>query len=247
MQVLKAVSLCGLALALSFNAAAQTPTAPPPAAAPAPAAPPAPPAPPVGPIHAVSYIEASPESAAKAAGALRAYRAATAKEAGAVRVEIYQETTRPNRFVVDEDWREIAAYEAHAKISKLAETLQAGHLAPPDIRVHATWWTPPAPKGNAAAAYYGFTHIDVSPPRLAELEAMLKPFVEKSHLQAGAMRFDILQGAAPKRNHLTLAEAWSSEAAFRAHQNSAAAVEFRDRLGPILGALYDQRLYKLLK
>ena len=64
-----------------------------------------------------------------------------------------------------------------------------------------------------------------------------------SRRESGALRFDLLQST-ERANHETLAEAWESEAARRAHEVSAAARAFRRGLGPLLGALYDDRLYR---
>lgn len=231
---LSIAALCLATLAMTATvapAAAQTP-----ATAPAPE----------GQIHIIAYVETNPTWERKAIGVLRDYATASAKEPGAVRLDVFEETTRPNRFVIDEVWHDFDAYQAHAKASKLAEALKPGHLAPPDTRAHTEWSVGPAaaPKPGALRA---FTHIDVSPPQLAALQQILTPYIEKSRTDKGAARFDLLQGIAPRKNHQTLAEAWASEADFRAHQASAHAIEFRDRLGPLLGALYDQRLYKLVK
>ena len=229
--------------ALCLATLAMTATVPP-AAAQTPAT--APPPPPDGQIHVIAYVETNPAWERKAIGVLRDYATASAREAGAVRVDVFEETTRPNRFVIDEVWHDFTAYDAHAKASKLADALKPGHLAPPDTRAHTEWSVGPAaaPKPGALRA---FTHIDVSPPQLAALQEILKPYIDKSRTDKGAARFDLLQGLAPRKNHQTLAESWASEADFRAHQASVHAIEFRDRLGPLLGALYDQRLYKLVR
>jgi quinol monooxygenase YgiN len=230
---LSLAALCLAALAMtSLPASAQTPAA-------------APPPPPEGQIHIVTYVETNPAWMKDAEGALRNYRDATFKEQGAINIAIYQETTRSNRFVVNEAWKDFAAYDTHAKSSKLADALKAGHLAPPDSRAH-TEWSVTELRGPSPDAVALFTHIDVSPPQLAGLQEILKPYIEKTRADKGMLRFDLLQGVLPRKNHQTLAESWASEADFSAHQVSAHAIEFRDRLGPLLGALYDQRIYKLL-
>jgi quinol monooxygenase YgiN len=204
-----------------------------------------PPPPPEGPIHIVTYVETAPGSVDVAAAALRAYREATRKETGATRLDVYVETTRANRFLINETWSDFAAYDTHRKASHLAEALKNGHLAPPDSRAHTEWSMGPATTPSASAVF-AFTHIDVSPPQLAGLQEILKPLIEKSRADKGNLRFDLLQGLLPRRNHQTLAEAWTSQADFVAHQDAAYAVDFRDKLGPLLGALYDQRLYRLV-
>ncbi len=226
-------TLCLAVVAMTGAATAQTPAA-------------APPPPPEGRIHVVTYVETNPAWLKQAIAALRDYRAATGKEAGALDVGVFEEIGRTNRFVIDEAWNDFSSYDARIKASKLAEALRGGHLAPPDRRVHTEWSVGPA-SAPTAGALYVFTHIDVGPPQLAGLQEILTPYIEKTRGDKGALRFDLLQALAPRKNHQTLAESWASEAAFRAHQASVHAVEFRDRLGPLLGALYDQRLYKLVK
>lgn len=206
-----------------------------------------PPAPPDGRIHVIAYVETNPGATAKTIAALRAYRDATLKEPGAEGARLYREIGRQNRFVVDETWASAATQSAHGGPAKLAEALKNGHLAPADIRAHTEWSMGPQPQATGAAALFAFTHIDVGPPNLPALQDILKTYLAKSREDKGLLRFDLLQGLAPRLNHETLAEAWTSEAAFRDHQAAAHAVEFRDKLGPLLGALYDQRLYRALK
>ena len=204
-----------------------------------------PPPPPEGPIHVVAYVETQATAVASSIKHLKAYRDATLKEAGAVAVALYEETSRPNRFLVDEVWRDFAAWDAHAKAGVLASAIRNEQLAPPDVRAH-TQWSVALASVPSASGFYVYTHIDVAPPQLARLQEILKPYLEQSRGDAGAIRFDLLQGLLPRRNHQTLAEAWKSEADFRTHQASPHARAFRDELGPLLGALYDQRFYRRL-
>jgi len=46
---------------------------------------------------------------------------------------------------------------------------------------------------------------------------------------------------------LTLVEGWTNVAAQEAHSAAAATRSFRTTIGPMNGALYDERLYTLLK
>jgi quinol monooxygenase YgiN len=219
------------------------------------------PPPPAGRISLVTYLETDPARVKEAIAALGACREATRKEAGAIRVDVYQEISRPNRFLIDELWKDFAAYDAHVKASKLADGLKAGLLAPPDIRPQTDWSVADARKAPGANDLYVFTHLDVHPPYLADLEALLRPYVEKSRGDKGAERFEALQGLPTpaeqllgdrspvkhRKNHMTLVEAWASEADFRAHEASAHALEFRTKVAPLVGAQFDQRLYQLVK
>lgn len=207
----------------------------------------APPPPPAGPIHVVVYVEINPDASKESVKALRAYRAGTGRESGAVSVDLYRETGMKNRFVINEVWKDFSSYDAHAKASKLAEGMKAGSFAPPDTRTHTAYAIGSAGPARAGdKSLHAFTHVDVPPPRQAELEALYKPLIEKSRAEAGAVRFDMAQSPA-RPNHFTLIEGWDSAAAMQAHAASAHAREFREKLSPILGALYDHRVYKLMK
>ena len=236
-----------MSLALAAPAMAQTPAPPPapPAGAPAPA-PAAPPPTPEGPMHVVTYYDFNPATAKSAEKVLRAYRDATAKEAGATSVALYKETSPLARYVVDETWKDFGAYTAHSKTTTLGADLKAGATAPLDIRVQREWMIAPMPAATGKA-WFGYTHIDVNPPNVPALEAALKPYVEKSRAEKGSLRFDVMQCLLPCRNHYTLAEGWASEADFTAHETSAQAVDFREKIAPLLGALYDHRMYKAAK
>jgi quinol monooxygenase YgiN len=52
------------------------------------------------------------------------------------------------------------------------------------------------------------------------------------------------QGNRP--NHFTVVEIWADQKAYDAHVMAGHTRQFRDKLGPMSGALYDERLYKAL-
>ena len=88
------------------------------------------------------------------------------------------------------------------------------------------------------------SHLDVAPPLFAQLVPNLRPYVEGSRKDRGALRFDILQAVAPRQNHLTVLEAWGGATNLDAHKTALHTRTFRDRLHPLLGALYDERMYR---
>ena len=49
-----------------------------------------------------------------------------------------------------------------------------------------------------------------------------------------------------RTNHFTVVESWRSREAFDQHSMAAHVREFRDKLKPMSGALYDERLYEPL-
>ena len=101
------------------------------------------------------------------------------------------------------------------------------------------------PKSAAGAgAFCTVTHVDVPPPRREETEVLLKALAEQSRHDDGNLRFDVFQQLAPRTNHFTVFALWNDEKAFAAHESRPATRQFREALGPMLGAPYDERLFR---
>ena len=62
----------------------------------------------------------------------------------------------------------------------------------------------------------------------------------------GAERFDFWQQS-NRLNHFTLTEIWKDQAALDAHNAAPGTRAFRDQIGRMLGALYDDRRYRNLE
>jgi quinol monooxygenase YgiN len=58
------------------------------------------------------------------------------------------------------------------------------------------------------------------------------------------VRYDVFQQNAPRTNHFTVFAVWNGETGFLSHQTQPHTRQFREALGPMLGAPYDERLYK---
>lgn len=205
-----------------------------------------------GPAYIVTFLEIDPRAIQPVTAALRAYRDAGQREAANLGLRVYQEIGQQNRFMVTETWREEANYRAHANAetaARLRDALSAVQLAPPDVRVHRLYpvGAPGVdPSTGPESAVYVQTHLDVVPPLFSGLEPLLGPFVDASRRDGGVLRFELLQHVAPRQNHLTLMEAWRTEADLNAHRVAPHTREFRDEILPILGSLYDERLYRLV-
>lgn len=200
-------------------------------------------------VHVVTYLDLAPESVAKAKPLLQLYRDASAKSSGSAGVDIFQEIGRPGRIVVRETWADQKAFEAQGKSaasSALTSGLKSFELAPPDQRVHLDFASGAGPAKAASGAVHVFTHVDVPPPRQGDLEPMLKSVQAASVKAATSIRFDVLQQSS-RKNHFTVVETWSNRKALDAQALAPAQRDFRNKLGPMLGALYDQRLYRALK
>jgi quinol monooxygenase YgiN len=66
---------------------------------------------------------------------------------------------------------------------------------------------------------------------------------EETRKDGGTLIYEVLQQ--PNRlNHFTVAEIWKDRNALDAHQMAAHTRQFREKLAPMAGALYDERFYK---
>jgi len=220
------------------------------APAPAPSQPaPSQPAPaPSGPAYVVTYFEVAPAASRKTGGLLRQFSSATRKEDGNVEFLALREITRPSRFALVEAWRDKAALDAHGAAMKgLADKLQALFASPFDAR---QFWTlsvaAPAAGADMSGAVYVLTHVDVFPAGKDQVAALIKQQVDDSRKDVGVLRFDaVIQDARP--NHFHLIEAWASRGVREAHALTEHTRQFRTKLVPFEGALYDERLYEPLR
>ena len=202
-----------------------------------------------GPVHIVTYVDLATGAAGQGIEVLKRYRDGTRKQGGVLGVDVYQEIGRAGRFAIREALRDAKAFEANGKalhLAQLNDGLKPLQVAPADQRRHDAYAMGTGTAAAGTTAVYVMTHVDVPPPLLAELEPQLKTWAQASRKEAGAVVFDVLQQSS-RRNHFTVVEGWQSAKAFEAHGVASAARTFRDKLGPMLGALYDQRVYKLVK
>jgi quinol monooxygenase YgiN len=200
-----------------------------------------------GPIHVATYVEVGTGAVKDGIALLKQYRDATAKEAGNTRIGVGQEMGRANRFVVLEIWKDQAAFDAHGKSASTTafrDKFKSIQNAPYDERLHSGMAVADSP-ANAKGAVYVVSHVDVPPPRKDEVISALNPLAEQSRKGAGNLRFDVWQQSS-RPNHFTVVEAWKDQKAYDARGSAAPQRQFRDKLGPMLGALYDERLYRTI-
>jgi quinol monooxygenase YgiN len=201
---------------------------------------------PQGPIYTTTFVEVTPGAATQTVAMLKEYRDATRKEPGATSANIYQEASAPSRFVSNEVWRDMAAYEAHAKAAaatQLSQKLLPIQYGPSDSRTHIGYFI--APGGGAATAnsIIILSHLDVTPNALPKLMEIMKPLSDGSAKDPGMQTYQILRQTAGAGNHFRLFEVWASDRAFDAHNLAAHTQGFRNELYPLLGTPYDQRRY----
>ena len=73
-----------------------------------------------------------------------------------------------------------------------------------------------------------------------------KELAEAGRKDEGNILFDVLQQDG-RPNHFTLVEAWRDRKAFDASVMASHTKDFRQKLTPLEGALYDERLYQAVR
>jgi quinol monooxygenase YgiN len=199
-----------------------------------------------GPIYSVTYVEVLPTSRTDGVALLRRYREATRQEDGNLRCELASRIGQPHQLVILEVWREQKAFEVHGKSPNavsIREKIHGIRSAPVDERVHVAVAAGPLQPGPAGDVVYVVTHVDVIPPRKDDGLAALKQLADAGRSSAGNVRFEVVQQT-NRPNHFTVIEIWKDARAVEAHAMADATRRFRDALGPMSGALYDERMFK---
>lgn len=200
-------------------------------------------------VYSVTYVELMPDDIVGGAALLKHYRDASRREAGNLRFDVLHEIARANRFAVIETWKDKAARDVHDQAATTAQSraeLKAIEDAPDDERFLNPLYVAPAGTPAPAAAINVVTHVDVIPPGKDECMAALKAMSIDTAKDPGNIAYQVLVQAG-RSNHFTVLEAWRSKAALDGHAMAAHTRGFRARLLPLAGALYDERLYKILE
>jgi quinol monooxygenase YgiN len=201
-----------------------------------------------GAVFAVTYFEAAVTDIAKAAALTKQFAGASRHEAGNTGFDAFEEIGRPSRFAMFEGWHDKAAYDAHnAAASAVAfrGKLQTLLVGPLEIRNFSGFSVAEAREAPDRGAVYVVTHVDVFPAGKDQAAALVTALAEAGRKMPGNFWFDVLQ-VDGHANHFTLVEGWRDRASFDASLMAAPTREFRQKLTPLEGALYDERLYHAL-
>jgi quinol monooxygenase YgiN len=200
------------------------------------------------PITIVTYTEVAPAKATEARKLILAYSADARKAKGAVEITALQRISDPAHFALIEQWQSQAdkqAFAATDPVIKYRAALDPLRSAAYDERIHAAQAVGES-KPTTGESVVGLTHVDVIPPQLETGTAKVKAFVEAGRAAPGNLRFDdVVQ--ANRKNHFTVIEAWKSQGDKNAWVSGKTARTFREELQPIGGALYDERVFKVLR
>jgi quinol monooxygenase YgiN len=199
-------------------------------------------------VYVATYVEVMPNAVAPGIALLKQYRDASSKEDGNLRVKALAESERPNRFVVVEAWRDKAALEAHGQSAAalmFRDKLKPIADAPDDERINNALYVTQGKNESQSGAIYVLTHVDVIPAGKDDCMAALKAMSVDTASDSGNISYEALQQA-NRGNHFTVIEAWTDRKALDAHAMAAHTRAFREKISPVAGALYDERIYKAL-
>lgn len=202
--------------------------------------------------YVVSYFETTPAVKDKAAGLLRQLARQSRKEAGNLRFEALQRVGQPDQFVVLEAWKDKDAQAAHAaadRTKQFRDKLQSLLRGPYDERPHTALEVGDVKSAPAGAvkktAIYAVTHVDIVPTQKETGIGLVKQLAEDGRRDKGNVRFEALTQSS-RTNHMTVVEIWPDRGALEAHGTTAHKKQFREKVMPMSGSLYDERLYRAL-
>ena len=196
-------------------------------------------------LYVATYFDVQLSSTGQGISLIKQYREASRMEQGNSNIDVVQEIARPNRFVIIEVWKDPSSFEAHERAEHTVQfraRLKAIYNTPFDQRVHLGFAIDPRPPAVERGVVSVVTHVDVPPQRKDETESLLKGLAEESRKDEGNVRYEVFQQTAPRTNHFTIFAVWKDRKAFDAHETKAHTRQFREALGPMLGAPYDERL-----
>ena len=196
-------------------------------------------------VYPVAYVDVMPSSKSAAVTAFKAYRDASAREDGHVRVDVFEQVGRPGHFAVVEAWRDQSAFDAHAGSPAMKQFQQA--MMP--LRVSGYDQRPykalsvASSRPSSGSAVHIVSHVDFAGAgALAAAPGMLQQMAEASRREQGNLRFDVLQHVM-RANHFTVVESWANQPALDAHAAAAHTRQYRDALQPVTGSPLDERVY----
>jgi quinol monooxygenase YgiN len=199
--------------------------------------------------YVVTYIEVTPSAEAETANLMRRVAAASRKETGNLRYDVLQHSERKSQFAILETWTDGKAFEAHRggpAMKQFRGELDPLRVGFYDERLDNAIDVGPLPAPAGKDAIYVVTHIDVTGQFKDDAIVMMKKLAADSRRESGAGRFEVWQQS-NRLNHFTVTEIWKDQAALDAHGRAAGTREFREKIGRMLGALYDDRRYRNLE
>ena len=200
-------------------------------------------------LYLATYIDIKRDALVEGIALLVLYRESRTT-AGGPNIDVLRETSRPNRFAIIEACKDQSAFDDRERAEQTLQfraRLRAIHSSPYDQRVHSGFAIGSSTGQTTRESLCVVTHVDVPPPRKDETEVLLKRLADQSRNDEGNIRYDVFQQIPPRTNHFTMFATWKDADAFELHETKPHRKEVREALWPLLGAPYDERLYKPLR
>jgi quinol monooxygenase YgiN len=204
-------------------------------------------------MKVLTFIELRADAIDRGRSLLRRYEETLRRADHALCVGTLQEIGRPERLVILESAAradELTGPEARA--SEVLAALSDLLIAPPDRRTHRVLTDVPATSAwggtgssSASSGLYVIAHLDIGPPDQGRGVTALRRFLDAARHSPGNLGFEAWQQT-NRPNHFNLVARWASRAQLDEFAASAAAREYRASVGPLIGSLYDERLYQLV-
>jgi autoinducer 2-degrading protein len=201
-----------------------------------------------GVAYVVSYFEVVPVAKDKTIEMLRQVARQSRKDAGNLRFEVLQRINQPDQFVVLEAWKDKDAHAAHAAaghVRQFREKLDVLLRGPYDERPHTALEVGEVTAKAGKNAVFLVTHVDIVPKMKDTGVALTRELVVAGRKLTNNIRFEALtQNSRP--NHMTVVEIWTERRAVQIHSVTAHMKQYREKLLPMSGSLYDERHYRAL-
>lgn len=201
-----------------------------------------------GVAYIVTYFEVKPAVKGQAVKLLRDLAKASRKDAGNLRFEVLQRVGQSDQFAILEAWKDKDAQGAHAAAEhtkhfreKLADLQRSAY----DERPHTALEVGEVTAKAGRNALYSITHVDIVPTQKDAGVALVKELAETGRKAKGNIRFEALTQDS-RTNHMTVVEIWKGRRAMEAQSATPGMKEFREKISPMSGSLYDERLYMSL-
>jgi quinol monooxygenase YgiN len=197
-------------------------------------------------FYSVAYIEVKPSGRANAILALKQYKTALRIDDASLRTELFEQADRPGHLLLVETWQSQAAFDkgTPAPRKRLMDAIEPLRLSGWDQRPYKTLSVASGAAEPTGRSVFVISHVDVTPdPKIA---GMLKDLAEKSRLEEGNVRFDVLAHTM-RSNHFEVIETWQNQKALDNHAVAAHTRQYRDDVQPALGSPLDERIFKVIE
>ena len=197
-------------------------------------------------FYSVAYIEVKTSARSAVLQALKQYKDACRINTASLRTEVFEQVDRPGHLVLIETWQTQAAFDTITPPirKKLTDAIEPIRLSGWDQRPYKTLSVASGAPEPTGRSVFVISHVDVTPdPKIA---GMLKDLADKSRLEEGSIRFDVLAHTM-RSNHFEVIETWRSQKALENHAAAAHTRKYRDDIQAALGSPLDERIYKVIE